>query len=141
MSFNTYPQQTYGNLSYGYNLRNQQYGNWTAAGSGPLPQVRPVSSIDEARASPIDFDGSIFYFPDIANKKIYTKQIGLDGSALLNMYTLQEIPSQSIVPNVENFVSKEEFQQTIQELLEKITHLKGEIVNEQPDANVAELKF
>lgn len=29
---------------------------------------RPVSSIDEARASTIDFDGSVFYFPDLANK-------------------------------------------------------------------------
>lgn len=35
---------------------------------------RPVSSIDEARASTIDFDGSVFYFPDLANKRIYTKQ-------------------------------------------------------------------
>lgn len=32
-----------------------------------LPQLkgRPVSSIDEARAIPIDFDGSIFFFPDV----------------------------------------------------------------------------
>jgi hypothetical protein len=34
---------------------------------------RPVSSLEEARASMIDFDGSIFYFPDVANKRIYTK--------------------------------------------------------------------
>ncbi len=34
---------------------------------------RPVSSIEEARAQSIDFDGSVFYFPDIANKRIYTK--------------------------------------------------------------------
>lgn len=37
---------------------------------------RPVSSLEEVRATGIDFDGSIFYFPDIANKRIYTKQIG-----------------------------------------------------------------
>ena len=36
---------------------------------------RPVSSIEEVRAASIDFDGSVFYFPDIANKRIYTKQI------------------------------------------------------------------
>lgn len=46
---------------------------------------RPVSSIDEARASTIDFDGSIFYFPDLANKRIYTKQINLDGSCTMLM--------------------------------------------------------
>lgn len=37
---------------------------------------RPVSSLEEVRATGIDFDGSVFYFPDIANKRIYTKQIG-----------------------------------------------------------------
>jgi hypothetical protein len=45
----------------------------------PLPQTpvmlkgRPVSSIEEVKASAIDFDGSVFYFPDVANKRIYTK--------------------------------------------------------------------
>ena len=55
---------------------------------------RPVSSLEEVRAASVDFDGSIFYFPDLANKKIYTKQIGLDGIAILNMYELKEIPVQ-----------------------------------------------
>jgi hypothetical protein len=32
-----------------------------------------VSSFEEAKASSIDFDGTIFFFPDVANKKIYTK--------------------------------------------------------------------
>jgi hypothetical protein len=53
---------------------------------------RPVASIEEARASIIDFDGSIFYFPDLANKRIYTKQINMDGTALLCLYELREIP-------------------------------------------------
>ena len=35
---------------------------------------RPVSSYDEAKASMIDLDGSLFVFTDVANKKIYTKQ-------------------------------------------------------------------
>ena len=46
---------------------------------------RPVSSLEEVRATGIDFDGSVFYFPDIANKRIYTKQIGMDGTAILNL--------------------------------------------------------
>jgi hypothetical protein len=53
---------------------------------------RPVASLEEARAMTIDFDGSIFYFPDLANKRIYTKQINVDGTASLNMYELKEIP-------------------------------------------------
>ena len=55
-------------------------------------RIRPVSSLEEVRASAIDFDGSVFYFPDAANKTIYTKQINLDGTALVNMYVMQEIP-------------------------------------------------
>jgi len=34
---------------------------------------RPVVSIDEARTSQIDLDGSLYVFPDLGNKKIYTK--------------------------------------------------------------------
>ena len=49
---------------------------------------RPVSSIEEARASSVDFDGTVFYFPDLANKCIYTKQINMDGTATLLMYEL-----------------------------------------------------
>jgi hypothetical protein len=51
-------------------------------------KCRPVASIDEARASQIDLDGSLNVFTDIGNKKIYTKQINLDGTATLNTYTL-----------------------------------------------------
>ena len=67
---------------------------------------RPVSSIDEARAMQIDFDGSLFIFPDIANKRIYTKQIGMDGTAILNMYELKPIPS---VPEEGDFITRAEF--------------------------------
>ena len=73
---------------------------------------RPVSSIDEARASSIDFDGTVFYFPDLANHCIYTKQINIDGTATLLMYELKEIP----VPSQPNFVTREEFENTIAQL-------------------------
>lgn len=73
---------------------------------------RPVSSIDEARASSVDFDGTVFYFPDLANKCIYTKQINLDGTATLLMYELKEIP----VPQQPNFITREEFEDTIAQL-------------------------
>jgi hypothetical protein len=41
---------------------------------------RLVSSFEEARAAQVDLDGSLFVFPDIGNKKIYTKKINLDGT-------------------------------------------------------------
>ena len=76
---------------------------------------RPVSSLEEARAMSIDFDGSIFFFPDLANKKIYTKQINMDGTATLNMYELKEIPTVSSTSNT-NFVTREEFENALNQI-------------------------
>jgi len=76
---------------------------------------RPVASIEEARASIIDFDGSIFYFPDLANKRIYTKQINMDGTAVLNMYELKEIPVETSPVNAQ-YVTREEFEAAIRAL-------------------------
>jgi hypothetical protein len=73
---------------------------------------RPVSSIEEVRAAQIDFDGSLFIFPDIANKCIYTKQISATGSAILNKYALFE-ESQPTLPT---YVTKEEFDTIIGQL-------------------------
>lgn len=99
----------------------QQYGNMPRPAYTPnnwnTNRVRPVSSIEEVRASSIDFDGSVFYFPDLANKKIYTKQINLDGTALLNMYELKELPimEQPIVDS-SNFITRNEFENVINQL-------------------------
>lgn len=89
------------------------------------PQVtlkgRLVSSLEEARATSIDFDGSVFYFPDLANKRIYTKQINMDGTASLYVYELREMPVEedksSLVPSVEKFVTREEFERVLAQLL------------------------
>ena len=70
---------------------------------------RPVTGIEEVRAAAIDFDGSVSFFPDLANGKIYTKQCNVDGTASLNMYELKEIPTQSPV----EYVTKEEFNSTL----------------------------
>ena len=74
---------------------------------------RPVSSLEEARASQIDFDGSLFIFPDMANKKIYTKQINLDGTATLNVYSL-DLGTPSAPPQI--YVNKEEFEALVKEV-------------------------
>lgn len=76
---------------------------------------RPVSSFDEARGTTIDFDGSVFFFPDLANKRIYTKQINLDGTVSLNVYELTNIPP----PSNNNFITREEFEAAIKQLMEK----------------------
>jgi hypothetical protein len=35
----------------------------------------------------IDLDGSLWVFPNVANGKIYTKQINNDGTASFKIYT------------------------------------------------------
>lgn len=86
---------------------------------------RPVASLDEVRATSIDFDGSIFYFPDLANKRIYTKQINVDGTSTLNMYELKPIPNQIDVQN-NNYITREEFEAAITQIKNSLTVPKKE---------------
>lgn len=75
---------------------------------------RPVSSIDEARAMTIDFDGSVFYFPDVANNRIYTKQFNMDGTVSLLMYELKEMPLSS--PTDNDYITRQEFEAVVAQL-------------------------
>ena len=77
----------------------------------PMLKGRPVTSIEEVKASSVDFDGTVFYFPDVANKRIYTKQINLDGTATVLMYELKEVPVDQPV-----FVTREEFESAIKQI-------------------------
>lgn len=124
-NYNYYPQQT----QVAQQQPQYQYQNYLRQAP---PQVtlkgRLVSSLEEARATSIDFDGSVFYFPDLANKRIYTKQINIDGTASLYVYELRELPTEnetsSFVPSVEKFVTREEFERVLaqfQQLLQKPT--------------------
>ena len=84
------------------------------------------SSIEEARATSIDFDGSVFYFPDLANRRIYTKQINIDGTASLNVYELRNEP----VVNSPQYVTREEFETTLAQLKQAMTNKQEPIVPE-----------
>lgn len=95
---------------YNYYPTNQQQPRFQMPVMGL--KGRPVASLDEARAAAIDFDGSIFFFPDLANKKIYTKQINLDGTMSLNIYEMTVIQ-----PKADgNYVTREEFEAAIASL-------------------------
>lgn len=112
----TYPQPQYQSQQYaGYGgyKPTPQYAQWTAP-ANPLPQVRPVSSIEEVKACPIDFDGSVFYFADVANKRIYTKQINIDGTVAINLYELK-VPTQAD-QMASSYVTRQEFEQVINQL-------------------------
>ena len=75
---------------------------------------RPVSSLEEVRAATVDFDGSVSFFPDLANGKIYTKQCNIDGTAALNMYEIKEIPTAADLS--QQYVTREEFNRALQAL-------------------------
>ena len=122
MNNNSYQTQSYYQPTTSYfqqqplsNMRPMQQMNYQ---SSPLLKGRLVSSFEEAKAAGIDFDGSIFYFPDLANRRIYTKQINMDGTATLNMYELKEIPVANPVSamETESFITREEFEQAINQL-------------------------
>ena len=74
---------------------------------------RPVASLDEVRAASIDFDGTVFFFPDLANKRIYTKQITMDGTAIFNMYELKEMPTPQASPMIGDYITRKEFEEAL----------------------------
>ena len=84
---------------------------------------RPVASLDEVRAIPVDFDGSVFYFPDLANGKISTKQINQDCTSSLFMYERKEIPDVTYY----SYVTKEELNQILMELKNSLKEEKKDI--------------
>lgn len=118
-NYNYYPQTTNPQISQ---QSYSPYARQAPAQTGL--KGRPVSSLEEVRATSIDFDGSIFYFPDLANKRIYTKQINIDGTATLNMYELKEFKEETkegfILPSVEKFVTKDELAQVLAEFRQSL---------------------
>lgn len=112
-------------------LENQFYNqnnNQVQQNNSFILKGRPVTSFDEAKASMIDLDGSVFIFPDFANGKIYTKQVMMDGTAPIKIYELNE-PIQQNKNN--NFIISEEENKFLKEKVEflenKIDRLENEV--------------
>ena len=127
-NYNYYPQQTQQTQQIPQQQPYYQIPSYLRQAPTQMGlKGRLVTSLEEARATSIDFDGSIFYFPDLANRRIYTKQINLDGTATLNMYELREMPvvneQHSFASN--NFVTRDEFDSVV-------AQLKAMLVPEQP---------
>ena len=97
---------------------------------------RPVSSLEEARDAAIDFDGSVFFFPDLANKRIYTKQINLDGTASMNMYEYKEVPTEAF--NSSNFVTRQEFDETLNDIKSALNMIAQQTQQQKPQPKVEE---
>lgn len=113
-------------VPYGGNalLQNTPYGNYMGnmyqqQQPQQIPQnqflkCRPVSSKNEADACQIDLDGSLWVFTDIANGKIYTKQIKLDGTSAFHTYVYQEEEDN------DEYVKKSDFNKIISEILNRM---------------------
>jgi hypothetical protein len=114
------PQQSYAPRQVPYEMPQQN-----------LLKGRFVSSVDEVRAAQVDFDGSIFVFPDMANKKIYTKQIDLNGNVKLEEYDWVPIEKTAAVGD---FVTKQEFEETMAKVKEAISQATQPQVTPQPQS-------
>ena len=115
-AYMNYPYQQQ-QLQQFYRPPQQVQYNWNQQ---PIPQIRPVSSIEEVKASQIDFDGSIFYFPDVANKKIYTKSINMDGTVNISMYELSQIKANQSMDS-SCYITREEFEQVINKMYQEMS--------------------
>ena len=107
---------------------NQMMYNNQYQGNQQLPQNnsnslkgRPVTSVEEAKAAQIDFDGSVFFFPDIANGKIYTKQINLNGIAEIKEYKTENAPVKEEQTESKDYLGMiEDLQNQIDEIKKKM---------------------
>ena len=108
--------QTYNPNYFGKQQQNNSQNSFNL-NQNQFLKCRPVSSKEEAMASQIDLDGSLWVFTDVGNGKIYTKQINNDGTATFKTYTWSkdEDPYTST-----EFVTKNEFNRVIQSLLAAI---------------------
>ena len=105
--------------------------------AGQSTHIRPVSSIEEVRAAAVDFDGTVFFFPDFSNKRIYTKQINVDGTAQLNMYELTDLP----VVNETTYVTREEFNSTLLEIKDSLAKLNTSPKPAEPEKTSSVMNF
>jgi hypothetical protein len=117
----------------------QQYPQFTQnqiyANNAANMKCRPVSSLDEVKATMVDFDGSVSVFTDFAHGRIYTKQINLDGTATINSYAIEQPQAMTEAATV----TKNEFDNTVSALQNEINNLKsilGGMQNVQSNANV-----
>lgn len=127
MMENQYPQYSGG---MGYTPQNSyQQPTQQTPSAAPIIKGRPVSNEEEANAAMIDFDGSLFIFPDKAHGKIYTKQLGLDGNIIFQRYSLDQPTASMEQPKQEpidlsGYAKQEDLEKMVTELKQKIIKLE-----------------
>ena len=104
---------------------------------------RPVTSIEEAKSIPTDFNGSLMVFPDLSHGMIHTKQLNYqDGSAIFKTYVMANpelVPIQETPVPMVNFAPMSE----VEGLKQEVAQLKARLetlstvpdVSDKPKAN------
>lgn len=102
----------YGYGGYTPQYPSQQYPQQQVQQPVQSPQhlVRPVASVEEARAVQTDFTGALTIMPDTAHGAIYTKQLNLQtGCADFALYRRVQEPEINKPLETEMFVPRSEF--------------------------------
>ncbi len=114
----------------------QQYMNnyYRPMVNQPQHIVRPVASVEEARAMQTDFSGALTIMPDVVHGYIFTKQLDLStGCAEFAAY--QRVPMER--QTASQYVSREEFNALTQRLNALYSQLGGEQREHAGNANAA----
>lgn len=80
--------------------------------------VTPVASLEEVKAMAVDWTGNPNYYVDNVNKKIYVKQLGLNGVPTITQYVAQELEESEV-----KYATKEEvdnLKKIIEDLLNQL---------------------
>ena len=120
---NMFPQQYMQQLKQPMQMQQQMQVPQYQQQNVQTLKGRPVSNVDEAKASMIDLDGSLFVFPDVANGCIYTKQIMLDGTAEFKTYKI--VGEQKPKQTNDEYVLRSEFQKQLQCINAELKRLRG----------------
>lgn len=104
----------YGYGGYTPQYQPQQYPQQQVQQPVQSPQhlVRPVASVEEARAVQTDFTGALTIMPDTAHGAIYTKQLNLQtGCADFALYRRVQEPeiNKPLETDLSKFVPRSEF--------------------------------
>ena len=102
-----------------------------------MPNIRPVTSIEEVRGVTPNFDGSKLYFEDTVNKKLYSKYIDNNGMPHIDTYTIT-VEGEQIK---EAYCTKEEYnalkmeldqhRAVLQDLINRLGGVQNELNNEK----------
>lgn len=129
----------YGYGGYTPQYQPQQYPQQQVQQPVQSPQhlVRPVASVEEARAVQTDFTGALTIMPDTAHGAIYTKQLNLQtGCADFVMYRRAQEPetNKPLEIDLSKYVPRTEFDELIRRFNKLCDHLGG-VDNEHANAH------